>query len=46
MVITAEGGRVAGAGRTIYLANGHDLAAFACPALRQLWLNAVQFALG
>jgi uncharacterized protein len=46
MIITAEGGRVAGAGRTVYLANGHDLRAFACPALPRLWQNAVSWALG
>lgn len=46
MIITAQGGRAAAAGCTIYLANGHDLRAFACPALRRLWLNAVQYALG
>jgi hypothetical protein len=46
MVITAEGGRVAGAGRLVYLANGHDLRAFECPALRRLWLNAVGWLLG
>lgn len=45
MILTAEGGRVPGAGRTVYLANGHDLRAFACPALAQLWRNAVQWAL-
>jgi type 1 glutamine amidotransferase len=44
-VLTAEGGRVAGAGRTIYLANGHDMRAFASPALRALWVNAVAWLL-
>jgi type 1 glutamine amidotransferase len=46
MVITAEGGRAPGAGRTVYLANGHDLRAFACGELAQLWRNAVAWALG
>lgn len=46
MILTAEGGRVAGAGRTAYLANGHDLRAFACPALAQVWRNTVAWALG
>ena len=46
MIITAEGGRLAGAGRTVYLANGHDMRAFAAPALRQIWVNAVRWALG
>jgi type 1 glutamine amidotransferase len=41
MVISAEGGRIAGAGRLVYLANGHDLRAFAAPAMKRLWLNAV-----
>jgi type 1 glutamine amidotransferase len=45
MIVTAQGGRVAGAGRAIYLANGHDMRAFACPALRQIWQNAVHYAL-
>ena len=45
MIITAEGGRVEGAGRTVYLANGHDLRAFACPALPRLWQNAVRWSL-
>lgn len=43
MVLSAEGGRVSGAGRTVYLANGHDMRAFACPALQQLWLNSVRW---
>ena len=34
---------VEGAGKVVYLANGHDLRAFECPALRQLWLNAVRW---
>lgn len=45
MVLTASGGRVEGAGRTAYLANGHDLAAFACPAMPLLWLNTVNWLL-
>ncbi len=45
MVMTAEGGRVAGAGRVAYLANGHDMRAFACPALEKLWVNAVNWLL-
>jgi type 1 glutamine amidotransferase len=43
MVITAEGGRVAGAGKLVYLANGHDMRAFACPAMQTLWCNAVRW---
>lgn len=45
MVMSAEGGRVRGAGRTVYLANGHDMRAFECAALRQLWLNGVAWLL-
>ncbi|WP_428938968.1 ThuA domain-containing protein [Fontivita pretiosa] len=45
MVITAEGGRIIGAGKTAYLANGHDMRAFECPAMRQLWLNTVAWCL-
>lgn len=45
MILTAEGGRVPGAGKTVYLANGHDLRAFESPALRQLWLNALAWLL-
>lgn len=36
-----EGGRAEGAGRTAFLANGHDLHTFECPALKQLWVNRV-----
>jgi type 1 glutamine amidotransferase len=47
MVMTATGGRkVAGAGKTAYLANGHDMRAFECPAMKQLWVNAVRWCLG
>jgi type 1 glutamine amidotransferase len=28
-----------------YLANGHDMKAFECPAMKTLWLNAVRWAL-
>lgn len=46
MVFTAEGGRdVPGAGKLVYLANGHDLRAFECPAMRQLWVNSVRWLL-
>jgi hypothetical protein len=45
MVITADGGRVSGTGRMVYLANGHDLRAFESPALRKLWANAVRWLL-
>ena len=45
MIVVGQGGRVEGAGRTLYLANGHDLHAFAAPALRRIWQNAVRYAL-
>lgn len=45
MVFTGESGRTPGAGRTVYLANGHDMQAFACPAMKQLWNNAVRWLL-
>ena len=43
MVMSAEGGRIEGAGRRVYLANGHDMRAFSCPALKQLWINSVRW---
>jgi uncharacterized protein len=43
MVMSAKGGRIEGAGRTVYLANGHDMRAFACPALKHLWINSVRW---
>jgi type 1 glutamine amidotransferase len=45
MVLTAEGGRINGSGKTAYLANGHDMRAFESPALKQLWINAVRWCL-
>jgi type 1 glutamine amidotransferase len=39
MVISLEGGRVQGAGRVVYLANGHDMKAYQCDAMRKLWVN-------
>jgi uncharacterized protein len=46
MIITAEGGRIKGAGRTAYLANGHDMRAFEAPALKQIWINTINWLLG
>ena len=46
MVITAEGGRVEGAGKLLYLANGHDLRAFECHAIKTLWQNGISWLLG
>lgn len=45
MIFTATGSRVEGAGKTVYLANGHDMTAFASPAMRQIWINAVHWLL-
>ncbi len=45
MVMTAEGGRVAGAGKTAYLANGHDLQALDCGAFRRIVENTVRWLL-
>jgi type 1 glutamine amidotransferase len=45
MVMTAEGGRIAGAGKTAYLANGHDMQSFQNPAMQKLWMNAVKWCL-
>jgi len=43
MVLTGEGGRTGGAGKTAWLANGHDMRAFAAPAMKQLWINATRW---
>ena len=45
MVMTATGGRIDGAGKVTYLANGHDMKALDCPAMQPLWRNAVAWAL-
>ena len=42
MVSTAEPAM----GRRVYLANGHDMRTFACPALKRLWESSVRWALG
>lgn len=46
MLMTAEGGRISGAGKTTYIANGHDMRAFECPAMKKVWLNAIKWSLG
>ncbi|MBI4559212.1 MAG: ThuA domain-containing protein [Candidatus Hydrogenedentes bacterium] len=46
MIMSAEGGRVEGAGKVVYLANGHDMKAFECAAMQRIWANAVNWALG
>jgi type 1 glutamine amidotransferase len=44
MVMTLDAG--VGGGRRVYLANGHDMKAFVHPAMRTLWINAVNWCLG
>lgn len=45
MIMTATGGRTNGSGKVAYLANGHDMKAFESPAMRQLWINAIEWSL-
>jgi type 1 glutamine amidotransferase len=45
MIFAGQGGRIPGAGRSVYLANGHDLRAFECPALRTLIKNSINWLL-
>jgi len=45
MIMTATGGRIEGAGKVAYLGNGHDMAAFTCPEMKRLWVDAVGWAL-
>jgi type 1 glutamine amidotransferase len=45
MIMSASGGRTAGAGKTAYLANGHDMRAFEGAALKTVWLNTVRWLL-
>lgn len=46
MVVTAEGGRIAGAGRTAFLANGHDMRALDVPSFRTIVANTIQWLVG
>jgi hypothetical protein len=45
MVITAEGGRIAGAGRTAFLANGHDLQTLESADFRRVIVNTIDWLL-
>lgn len=45
MVMTGQGGRLSGAGKTAYLANGHSLASLEPPAMRVIWQNMVSWLL-
>lgn len=46
MIMTGEGGRMAGAGRTAYLANGHDLQSTACEPFQKAVINTLEWLLG
>lgn len=45
MILTGEGGRIPGAGKTAYLANGHDLKSSSSPMFRQAVHNTLQWLL-
>ena len=45
MWITGRGGRVAGAGKTAYIAAGHDLRGFTHDSTRQIWINTIRWCL-
>lgn len=45
MVVTAEGGRAPGAGRTAFLANGHDMRAFDAEPFRRIVVNTIDWLL-
>jgi hypothetical protein len=45
MVMTAEGGRVAGAGRTAFLANGHDMRALESAQFCKIVVNTIDWLL-
>lgn len=45
MIITGRGGRVEGAGKLAYLANGHDMKTFESPLIKKSWVNAVNWLL-
>ncbi len=41
MILTGEGGRIGGAGKMAYLANGHSMESFASPAFRRVARNTI-----
>lgn len=43
MLISASGGRADGAGKMVYMANGHDMRAYECPVMETIWKNAVNW---
>jgi hypothetical protein len=45
MWVTGSGGRIAGAGKTVYIGAGRDARAFAHPMTRQIWVNTAHWCL-
>ncbi|MCE0483486.1 MAG: ThuA domain-containing protein [Methylacidiphilales bacterium] len=45
MILTGQGARIAGAGKTAYLANGHDLKSTSCEAFRKVVVNTLNWLL-
>jgi uncharacterized protein len=45
LIISGCGGRIPGAGKTLYLANGHDMRTFLAPEIRLIWQNSVKWLL-
>jgi len=45
LIISGYGGRITGAGKTLYLANGHDMRTFQAPEIRLIWQNSVKWLL-
>jgi hypothetical protein len=45
VIITAQGGRMGGAGKTAFFGHGHDLRSLSHPAVQKLWMNLVEWCL-
>jgi hypothetical protein len=45
VMMTGRGGRVGGAGKSVYIAHGHDQRSFENEMVRRLWLNTVEWCL-
>lgn len=45
VVLTTEGGRILGAGKSAYIGLGHDMQSMQSPELRTIWQNAVKWCL-
>lgn len=43
ILMSQQGGRILGAGKSAYIGLGHDMRAMESPQLKQLWLNAVNW---